>query len=98
MNVVVLAPRGSFGVERPVLRVMTSVASGPEEEEAPRTVSTQTRREFAIRSSSISSEEPVVAVDEESMEAGESSTKAVVGSSVVSGTVLSVRRPGQSGN
>ena len=66
-------------MERPVVRTMASVVCCPEAEEARQTVFTQTRREFAIRSSSMSSGEPEVAVKEESMEAGGSSTEAVVG-------------------
>ena len=79
MNNVVVAPRGEYGLERPVVRTMASVTCGPEGEESLRTVSTQTRPEFAIRSSSMSSAEREVAVDEESMDAGGSSTAAVVG-------------------
>ena len=96
MNTVVLAARGSYGVERPVVRLMTSVACGPEAEATTQTVATQTRREFAVTSSPRSSEDPELAGGEESMEEGGSSTEAVVGFGGASESAVSVVEPGAS--
>ena len=82
-------PREAHGLERPVVRHMTSVACGADQEGAPQSVATQTLREFAIESSPSSQMDPagVDAEEQVPMEAGGSSVEAVVGGCVVPGAL-----------